>query len=38
MYAAVTDEQERLIQNGEYDEFKHGDIIELRERDMWSFK
>ena len=38
MYAAVTDEQEKAIADGTYEEQKHGEIIQLYEKDLWKFE
>lgn len=38
MYAAVTDEQEVSIMNGNYNVREHGEIIQLDEKDLWKFK
>ena len=38
MIAAVTDEQEEKIKNGTYKESVDGEIIQLKEKDLWEFK
>ena len=38
MYVAVTDKQEKKLNEGTYDEWEDGSLIELREKDLWEFK
>ena len=38
MYALVTDEQEQKLKDGTYNELKDGELIQVKQRDLWSFK
>lgn len=38
MYALVTDEQEQKLKDGTYDERKDGELLRVKESDLWLFK